>query len=402
MAPARPELRRAVLGVQALQNEVSPERGIPRYVSEFARAARRRLPAAIDHFDIDPTQPLGRTSELPEGQVRFSKGAPAGNGPCLYHVLSPFEPRPLGSIWPAWARANGVKLVVTLYDLIVLIWEREYLQNWAVRQRYLARLGMLRTADAVLAISQQTADDAVRLLGIDRRRIFVVYAGVSDLFAPSPQPSGRIVEELQRRIPALRPGFFLYAGAMDHRKNLRALIEAYALLPERTRQVHQLVIVSRLPGADGPALQQLARRLGIDRQTVWTDYVPDETLARLYQACEAFVFPSLYEGFGLPVVEAQRCGAPVLAGDNSSLREIVPDEAARFDSAAPQAIAALMQRVATDVEFRAELARRGPEWAARFSWDRVVDATLRAYESVWEEAVAGHPDGKPARLEVGR
>jgi glycosyltransferase involved in cell wall biosynthesis len=274
---------------------------------------------------------------------------------------------------------------VTLYDLILLTWQREYLASWPIRQHYLTRLGLLRAADAVLAISQKTADDAVSLLGLDRRRVFVVHAGVSELFAPALRPREVIVTNLRAKLPTLRPGFFLYAGATDPRKNLKSLIEAYALLPEKTRRERQLVIVSRLPGVDGPALQQLTERLGIAPQTLWTDYVPDEALACLYQACGAFVFPSLYEGFGLPVVEAQRCGAPVLAGDNSSLREVVPDAAARFDAASPQAIAAALEKVASDAPFREELAERGRQWAARYSWDRVVDASLAAYESVWNQ-----------------
>ncbi len=238
----------------------------------------------------------------------------------------------------------------------------------------------------MLAISQQTADDAVSLLGLDWRRVFVVHAGASDLFAPSAQPREAIVADLRAQLPNLRPGFFLYAGASDPRKNLGALIEAYALLSEKTRCERQLVIVSRLPGVDGPALQRLTVQLGIASQTIWTDYVPDETLARLYQACGAFVFPSLYEGFGLPIVEAQRCGAPALAGDNSSLREVVPYAAARFDAAAPRAIAESMERVASDAVFREDLAVRGKQWAARYSWGRVVDASLAAYEAVWNQS----------------
>ena len=157
----------------------------------------------------------------------------------------------------------------------------------------------------------------------------------------------------------------LFTGGMDHRKNTSGLLDAYAGLPEDVRERFALVVVGRL-GVDDPfgSFREHAESLGISDRLVLTGHISDEELILLYQASSLFVFPSLYEGFGLPVVEALACGAPAIVGRNSSLVELVDEEEALFDSADPASIRAALGRALTDEKLRQRLRR--PDIRERF------------------------------------
>ena len=172
-------------------------------------------------------------------------------------------------------------------------------------------------------MSQATARDAVRLLGTAAGQDLVTGGGVSDEFSP-PESRAAAQAALRRLRPAIDGEYVLYTGGMDYRKNVGGLLSAYAGLPAELRGRYKLVIVGRL-GLEDPSGRSPRRRssLGISDRVVFTGYVPDEELVLLYQAATLFVFPSLYEGFGLPVVEALACGAPAIVGRNSSLVELV-------------------------------------------------------------------------------
>jgi glycosyltransferase involved in cell wall biosynthesis len=186
---------------------------------------------------------------------------------------------------------------------------------------------------------------------------------------------------LQRLRPPIDGDFLLYTGGMDYRKNVGGLLEAYAGLPTELRGRYKLVIVGRLGLADahGPFAAQ-ARSLGIADRVIFTGYVSDEELVLLYQSATLFVFPSLYEGFGLPVVEALACGAPAIVGRNSSLVELVDQEEALFDPVDPASIRAALARALTETGVLERLRR--PDIRDRFSWRTIAERTAAAYEEV--------------------
>lgn len=296
-------------------------------------------------------------------------------GDAIYHVPSPFEPSPLKRIWPAELRSQP--LAVTLHDLIPAVFPEEVMPDAGVRRAYWARAEIIRHADRILSVSEATASDAVRLLGVRQELISVTGGGVSDEFRP-PTSRSEARAALQASRPEIDGEFVLYTGGMDYRKNIGMLLSAYAGLPGDLRERYKLVLVGRLGRDDpsGPFAAQ-AESLGIADRVVFTGFVSDEELVLLYQSTSLFVFPSLYEGFGLPVVEALACGAPAIAGRNSSLVELVESEEALFDPADPSSIEAALARALTDEQLLERL--RHPEVRERFSWTRIAELTAAAY-----------------------
>ncbi len=296
----------------------------------------------------------------------------------IYHVPSPFEPSAIDRLWPPNLRRTP--LAVTLHDLIPAVFPDECMPDTAVRSAYWARAELIRRADLLLSVSDATAQDAAQLLGIRPEKVTVTGGGVSDDFRP-PASRSAARAALARLRPSIDGDYLLYTGGMDYRKNVPGLLEAYAGLHKEIRDRYKLVLVGRL-GLDDPRgpFGQQAESMGVSERLVFTGYVSDEELVLLYQAASLFVFPSLYEGFGLPVVEALACGAPAITGRNSSLVELVDREEALFDSADPSSIQAAIERAVTDDELLDRL--RHPDIRDRFTWPRIAELTMAAYEEV--------------------
>jgi glycosyltransferase involved in cell wall biosynthesis len=377
------------LDARGTQSAAHAERGIARYIAEQIKALVRTAPDAVAGVGLDPSQPVpAPLAELrASGLLRAHPAEPpAGERPSLYHVMSPFESAlELDDVWPQWVRDGETRTVVTLYDLIPLVMRDRYLtgEHWGIWGTvWMSRLGLIRAADQVLTISRQTADDAGEHLGIPQERITVIDSGVSwelSALAPSRQQAETLLSARFRR---LRPGFLLYVGGDDPRKNLEGTIEAYGLLPEALRRAHQLVIVCNLPLARRAQLMAHGRRLGIRlRDLLLTGFVPDVELSALYRACDLFVFPSLYEGAGLPILEAMSCGAAVAASRTSSIPEILGDLDATFDPADPRDIARCLTEVLADPSRRESLLDRSRVRSRLFTWERVAERTLEGYES---------------------
>lgn len=272
---------------------------------------------------------------------------------------------------PPLLRARGV---VTVHDLSFLV----YPQFAEPRlRRYLSRVvpRAVARADLVLADSRHTRDDVVRLLGADPAKVAVVYSGVTPPFGLQPRPSLQGVAELDQARP-----FILTVGTIEPRKNLERLFEAYACL--RAAGVnHQLVVVGRRGWLYEPILWRISA-LGLEGHVQLLEGVPDEQVANLYALCDVFVYPSLYEGFGLPPLEAMACGAPCVVSSASSLPEVVGEAALQVNPTDVAGLAAAMQRVIEDRALRQRLAQAGPAQAARFTWDRAAARLADLYEQV--------------------
>lgn len=372
------------LDITGTQSPAHRGRGIGRYVLEHALAIEGARPGHVDRYLLNESlaQPPEIDPLIPTGRLHFNSGASRewlGDGRLIYHVMSPFEfDVPLDSIWPPEVRRPDVRLVVTLYDLIPHVFPEIYLTDGAFRLRYQARLGLLAHADLLLAISDATRHDAVSRLGIDPSRVIVVGGGVSAAFQPAPDGAG----ENEEAIAGLRPGYLLLPGGADFRKNMPRLIRAYSQLPVELRRAHRLVIACRLTDAARQELLDTAAQRGVGSELVLTGYLPDEQLLKLYQGARLVVFPSLYEGFGLPVAEAMACGVPVVASNTSSLGELVTTPGGTFDPTDEAGIAAVLSRGLADETFRAELLAAGDERLPELQWSTVARRTLEAYDEL--------------------
>jgi len=285
---------------------------------------------------------------------------------------------------------RSAPVAVVLYDLIPYLYPDPYLENPAVKDWYLEKIEHLRKADLWLAISESSRHDGITQLDLPEEWTVNIGTDADALFQIVPISTDR--EAILRTQYGLSRPFVLYTGGIDHRKNIEALIRAFAQLPEPLRNAHQLAIVCSIQPADRERLMHLVRQHGLNEQgVVLTGFVPDADMLAFYNLCQLFVFPSWYEGFGLPALEAMRCGAPVIGANTSSLPEVIGLNEALFDPYSDEAIARMLERGLTDEVFHQTLLEHGKKQACKFSWDdsvrRAIAAMERKHEQ-WERAAA--------------
>ncbi len=277
---------------------------------------------------------------------------------------------------------RGVRTVATLHDLIPLHAPEVHFPLRRLDQRlgYAAYLRRLHDVDAIVAPSAATRHDAVERLRLDERKIVVIAESVDEtLFTPRP------LLEIEAMIVrhGLRRPYFLHVGASTYQKNTRAVLKAFDLFASGAGGAeHALYITGKwTPQALAALTHDYATLVRKGRLRV-LGFVPEDVLPALYSGADALVYPSLIEGFGLPVLEAMRCGTAVLTSNRSSLPEVGGAAALYVDPREADAIADGMLRLATDVTLRADLARRGLVQAVTFSWDRAARETIRVYEAL--------------------
>jgi glycosyltransferase involved in cell wall biosynthesis len=369
-----------LVDVQATQSASHRDRGVARYTAELAAALWRRHPDRIHSFLLNPDlAPPGSVEELVAGGRLGYADRCDVSGARLLHLCSPFElDVPIGRLWPGRAATRGMRLAVTLYDLIPEIFAERYLADPGLRRRYRARLELVRAADVVLAISETTARDAVDRLHLPEHRVVVVGAAAGDSYA-RPVSRAEALMAARGAVNGLEERFVLYTAGMDDRKNFEGLFRAWGRLPVAVRDAWQLVMVCSVDDPTRNHLVHLAREAGIEHRLLLPGFVPDAVLRLLYQSTDLFVFPSLYEGFGLPVAEALACGARVIGSGTSSVAELLVP-AAQFDPADDQAIATAIECALTDETMQAALDEQARGDLA--SWDVVADRTVDAYDRV--------------------
>ncbi len=268
---------------------------------------------------------------------------------------------------------SPVSTIVTVHDMSL----RLYPHCHPVRRLLLNRPLMhvaISQAEAIVTVSHSARRDLLRFHGVAPERVSVVHEAASPAFHPI---ADRATLERARAKYDLPPRFALYVGTIEPRKNLMRLVEAFA--EARAQGIpHHLVCV----GPYGWSSRDLAgriERLGITDAVHFTGYVDFNDLPAIYNLGEFFVFPSLYEGFGLPVVEAMASGVPVLTSNTSSLGEVAGDAAETVDPASTDALAGAIYRMATDPERRIDLVRRGLERSRSFSWAQTAKDMLAVY-----------------------
>jgi glycosyltransferase involved in cell wall biosynthesis len=242
---------------------------------------------------------------------------------------------------------------------------------------YLLRVvpASVRRADAVLADSQSTRSDVIECIGADPARVEVVYPGVEPRFRPL--EDAHALQAVRSRY-GLPDRFMLGLGTLQPRKNYERLIEAYGMTRREVRAQVKLVIA----GGKGWLYDSIFRRveeLGVAADVRFAGYVADEDLPALYTLAELFVFPSLYEGFGLPPLEAMACGTPVVTSNVSSLPEVVGEAALLVDALDVLALAEAIQRALSDEGLRSRMTHLGRQQARRFTWPGAAKKLLDLY-----------------------
>jgi glycosyltransferase involved in cell wall biosynthesis len=305
--------------------------------------------------------------------------------PDVLHVSHIFEGLVGEAVVPhRLPKMSGLLRSATLYDLIPLRFQEQYLSDPRFKRWYMEKLGTLRECDLLLAISESSRKDAIELLGIEPSRVVTIWGGVDSHFVPQEMREDDVAAF--RNKFNLRARFVLYTGGDDHRKNIEGAIAGFSLVPRELRRDTQLVIICTMqPERQAMYLKQ-AQSYGLAQDdVVFTGFVAEDDLVTFYNLCDAFVFPSLYEGFGLPVLEAMACGAPVLGGNNSSIREIIGRDDALFDAQRPDSIGQAISNVLCDQNFTNNLRRYGTQRAKEFNWERSAQLALDAFQEAHDK-----------------
>lgn len=236
-------------------------------------------------------------------------------------------------------------------------------------------------ADLVLCISENTKKDVINILGIPENKVWVTYMGVSEEFRLYQDKD--VIDDLRIRF-SLPERFILFVGTVEPRKNLNRLIEAYHILYSKNKIKYPLVIVGGKGWKNEP-LYQRVKELKIEDKLIFTGYVSDSDLPLFYNAATVFVYPSLYEGFGIPVIEAMACGVPVVTSNVSSLPEVAGDAAILVNPEDPEEIASAIHKIVTDKVLYESLREKGFSQASKFTWAACAKKTLEAIHYVLDE-----------------
>ena len=420
-----------LIDLQACQSPASRNRGIGRYSHSLAHSIARRagqhdlwlfltdvhadgIESIRQSFDgLVPNEKIilwrspTLTSEFDRQSIQrrltvetAREAFLASLNPDFVHVSSLFETHDncitsIGHIDPR------PRTAVTLYDLIPLVHKETYLSDDNARWWYMRKIEQLKKADLLFAISESSRKEAIEYLSVPQDSVVTIW-GAADPHFKKISISADEDAGLRGRYGLTKP-FLMYTGGIDHRKNMEGLVSAYARLPGSTRQTHQLAIVCKVSDTERDYLNNFAAKEGLTpNELIITGYVPENDLVMLYNICALFVFPSWHEGFGLPILEAMACGAPVIAANATSLPEIVGRDDALFDPRDLDSICSKIQHALTDAAFRQSLIESGLVRARAFTWDNSARITLAALEEksqrdrhVGNVAVAAAPTAKP-------
>ena len=275
---------------------------------------------------------------------------------------------------------SKTKHVVTLHDAFAYVYPNQHNRLDVWRYRWMLPHAV-RKADYVFTDSHHSAADLGRYLDIAAAKLEIVYCGIGDHFTPVADSAERVA--VLKHYNITQP-YILYVGGLNARKNIQRLFEAFAMLRQEFAGL-KLVIGGKRQWQNAE-MDAAFERLNLADAVHFTGYLDDAHLPAIYSAAAAFVFPSLYEGFGIPVLEAMACGTPVITSNVSSLPEVVGDAALLIDPYDVPALAETIKRVLTDTTLREELQRRGKLQAAQFTWQQAAHSAYAAYEHVLESS----------------
>lgn len=366
-------------------------RGIGRYVQELNRFLKTHAGASVEVGEFDQ----GVLHE-PSFASHCIAALPAGRRTLSQQLLYPLRLRrgalgefdavhfPAHMDAPAWSPKRYILTVLDLIPMVLKDLYRADKPSWRFAFARFLEMQAIRNASLIVAISHNTARDVHRILGVPEERIVVTHLGVDQSFFQSVNPS-ETSPILQRfGIPSGRP-LVLYVGGIDQRKNISGLLRSFEILrricQERRFPMPILFMAGNIhTDAQFPKLERLKKELKLEEDVLHPGFVSDADLRRLYSLSSVFFFPSLYEGFGLPPLEAMAAGAPVVSSGTSSMPEVLGDAAILVDPNDHETAARELFSVLQNSELSASLRERGRKQAARFSWTATGEQTLKAYE----------------------
>ncbi len=289
----------------------------------------------------------------------------------VFYITSPFDDH-VQIYEKEWF--EGVNTVVTVYDVIPYVFKERYLSDKSTYQWYMKCIEMLRWIDKLLVISESVKQDLIKHLSFNEKKIDVIWGAVDDIY----KEISITAEEKVRlfRKFKIQNQYIMCTGGDDERKNLQGLIEAYSQMPEELISKYQLVIVCKLSDHSVERYSNLAKERNIENRIVLTNFVSQEELLMLYNLATVMAFPSKYEGFGLPIVEAWACGTPVLTSNNSSLVEIAGDGAVIVDPFKIENITRGLIEILSNIDLDVLLSK-GKERLNYFQWKIVAKNAIK-------------------------
>jgi glycosyltransferase involved in cell wall biosynthesis len=230
----------------------------------------------------------------------------------------------------------------------------------------------------MICVSESTKNDCIKLLNIPEKRLRVIPLSADEQYKPLKNKK-QIHDELKQEYNIDFP-FILFVGTLEKRKNVPTLLKSFYKL-KKSKVEHKLVVVGG-KGWKYTKIFDLIEELNLKNEVIFTDYVSDKYLVKLYNAADLFVYPSLYEGFGLPPLEAMACGCPVITSNTSSLPEVVGDAGIMINPNDIDGLTESMLKILTDNQLREEMSRKSLERAKIFSWKKTAKETWKVYEDV--------------------
>jgi glycosyltransferase involved in cell wall biosynthesis len=328
-------------------------------------------PRVVRYFPGNDLNPLNQWLSLLDYRLEFAD---------ITHILSPFEPQK-HTVIPN--KLLPARTVLTIYDFIPYIFKDLYLNSAVEEKLYMERMKILASADLMLAISEATRKDAINLFSVPPEKIVNIGIAPSNGYYKINSSDTNLFLDMKKRHGIIGK-FVLTVSNLDHRKNLSTLLEAFLSLPDHILSEYFFVIVTNSDPkhvADNKKISEILNRAG-KTKIVFLYYLSDQDLCLLYNACDLFVYASLYEGGGLPVVEAMKCGAPVIASNTSSIPEYVGRNDNLFNPLDMKDIAHSMENILTDESFRKEVGEYGLEFSKSITWENVVKRVVAAYKHV--------------------
>ncbi|NBT86251.1 MAG: glycosyltransferase family 1 protein, partial [Alphaproteobacteria bacterium] len=302
--------------------------------------------------------------------------------PDLIHVASLFE----GYADDAITSINEYDLTtpvsVTLYDLIPMLNPQEFFSNnSAYESFYHEKLADLKKASLFCGISDSSLSDLRNQISLKEKRLLNVSAAVSKIFSPKKLKENEI-QSLRSKF-GLKRDFIMYTGGADQHKNLLRLIESFAGLDQNLRDKYHLLLCGKIPQGEKENIISHGRKNELHSdQLIFSGYIEDNDLINLYRACTLFVYPSWHEGFGLPVLEAMSCGAPVICGNRSSLPEVIGRNEAMFDPLSTESIKEKIRQLLLNEVLREKNRRDGLQLSRKFSWNSAGKKAIQGFEEL--------------------
>lgn len=395
------------LDLQAIQSEGSKNRGIGRYSNELSeqiielindeieillneeyKESDGDLPTYLVESKINYYKQLDISGRSEEDRFRIMKinkyllqEIYSKSDVDLIHIFSAFEG--FGGkavVLDSLRTLNNKVIAVTLYDLIPYLMEDIYLQDESLKKWYYQKMRFLFEADLVLAISESARQDSINNLGFLEDKVVNISGAIdSGKFYKIDNLDIKTKLNLKKKYNIYNK-FVMYTGGIDYRKNLENSIIAFSNLDKKIQEDYQFVIVCKINSTQREHFNWVMEHNKIPtKKVIFTDFITDEELNLFYNICDLFIFPSYYEGFGLPVLEAMTCGAPVIASNTSSIPEIVGRNDCLFDPHCTEEITLNLEKALSNSEFLKELSEYLYNRSKMFTWEKSAMKSIEAY-----------------------